>query len=272
MSFTPVIPSAGYAGWAFLGRTLDAQKKAFLADPALKREASYFRDHSHQIGTAQALVADRRLLAVALAAFGLEDDISNRAFLERVLGDGTLRPDALANRLADKRYLDFSRAFGFGDFPVPNTRKSDFADKILAAFEARRFEAAIGQQNANLRLALNAQRELPQIAGRNLSAEGKWFAIMGSPPLRSLVQTAFGLPVSVTGVDIDRQLGIFRQRAEGLLGRSDPAQFSDPAQVERLIRHFLVRADAASGPAAVSPALAILRGSGQPGTILSRYV
>ena len=271
MSFAPVIPAGGLTGWAFLNRTIVSQKKAFAADPAVQREAAYFRDNIAKARTADDLLADRRLLTVALGAFGLDGDINNRAFLRKILQDGTFEPGALGNRLADKRYLEFSAAFGFGDFPVANTQRSDFADRILKSYETRRFEKAVGGQSDAMRLALNAERELAQIAARPISENGKWFTIFGSPPLRTVFQTAFALPGNVAAIDIDKQLGIFKERAERVFGASDPATFADPRQVEKLIRLFLVRSDVQS-PSAASPALSLLRGGGGAGALLSRLV
>ncbi len=277
MSFTPVVPSGGYGGWSFLNRTMAAQKKAFAADQALLRDEAYFRDRIGSVSTAEDLVADRRLLSVALTAFGLEGDINNKAFLKKILTDGTFDPAALGNRLADKRYLEFSRAFGFGDFPIPNTKKSDFPDKILSAFEARKFETAVGAANGDMRLALNARRELAAIATKTLSPDGKWFTALGSPPLRSVLQTAFGLPPSFAGVDIDKQLTILKDRAEKLLGSPDISQFNDPEKAEKLIRLFLVRSQAQSNPAVGNAtAVSLLRQGKQKGGLsaafLSRYV
>lgn len=277
MTFTPVVPSGGYGGWSFLNRTMAAQRKAFAADPALQRDAAYFRDRIGSISTAADLVADRRLLSVALSAFGLEGDINNKAFLKKILTDGTFDPGALGNRLADKRYLDFSRAFGFGDFPIPNTKRSDFPDKILSAYEARKFETAVGTANGDMRLAMNARRELATIAARTLSPDGKWFTALGSPPLRSVLQTGFGLPPSFAGVDIDKQLTVLKDRAEKLLGSPDISQFTDPDKAEKLIRLFLVRSQAQSNPFAdTAPALSLLGrinpNAGISAALLSRYV
>ncbi len=163
MTFAPVIVSGGVAGWSFLTWTFESQRAAFAQDPAIRREVDYFRAEIGKVRTAEALVADRRLLRVALTAFGLEADINSRAFVQKVLEGGVLKPEALANRLADKRYSDFARAFGFGDMPVPNTALSDFADRILARSEARRFETAVGERDGTMRLALNARRELPDL-------------------------------------------------------------------------------------------------------------
>ncbi len=277
MSFAPVVPSGGYGAWSLLNRTMAAQKKAFAADPALQRDEAYFRDRIGQISTAEDLIADRRLLSVALTAYGLEGDIKNKAFLKKILTDGTFDPSALGNRLADKRYLEFSAAFGFGDFPVPNTQRSDFADKILTAYQTRKFEAAVGSANGDMRLALNARRELGAIAVKTLSPDGKWFTALGSPPLRSVLQTAFGLPSSFAGADIDKQLAVLKTRAESLFGSPDVSQFKDPEKAEKLIRLFLVRSQAQSGVINTnSTALSLLDRSrqreGLSPAVLSRYV
>lgn len=270
MTFTPVLPSGGYSGWSFLTRTLAAQKQAFVTDPAIQRDEDYFRDKIGKIDTAEKLVGDRRLLSVALAAYGLEGDANNTYFIKKVLEDGTLKPEALANKLADKRYLEFSKAFGFGDFPKPNTLKSDFPTKILTAFEARKFEAAIGEKDGDMRLAMNAQRELSTLANRKISETGKWFTALGSPPLRTVLQTALGLPQSFVGLDLDRQVQVLRERSERLIGSPDVSQFSDPANVEKLVRLFLVRSQS-QGDSATSPALTLLQRGGSSG-VLSRYV
>lgn len=275
MSYAPVVPLGGYAGWGFLTRTREAQKEAFTASATVQREEAYFREKIGGIFTAEELVADRRLLSVALGAFGLEADIDNRYFIRKVLEDGTLGTDALSSKLADKRYAEFSKAFGFGDYAVPRTKLSDFADTILASYEARAFEAAVGAQNDDMRLALNAERELAKIAGRSNSDDAKWYQVMGSAPLREVFQTALGLPSSFAALDLDQQLGTFRDKAERVLGAPEISQFSDPSKVEGLIRVFLVRAEAQSGANIYSPqsmALTLLQSSGSGGALLSRLV
>ena len=94
MSFSPVVPSGGYAGWTFLKRTQDRQQAALQADPVFKRDEAYFRAKIGSVTSAEQLVSDRRLLKVALGAFGLDADINNKFFLRKVLEDGTLSTDA----------------------------------------------------------------------------------------------------------------------------------------------------------------------------------
>ena len=247
MNYTPAIPLGGYAGWAFLKRTMPAQTAAFAGSSGIKRDEDYFRAKIGTIDTAEQLVSDRRLLRVALGAFGLDNDINNRFFIRKVLEEGTLKTGTLANRLADKQYQKLSATFGFGDFATPSTKISTFADKILVAYQARQFEVAVGAQNPDMRLALNLQRELPVIAARSGSTEtAKWFTVMGNAGLRRVFEKALGLPAGLGALDLDQQLGTFKEKARAQLGSDAIAQFSDPAAVDGLLRRFLLRSEADS--------------------------
>ncbi len=243
MTFAPVLPVGGYAGWTFLKRTMATQTATFNAQPALKRDEAYFRSKIAGIDTAAQLVADPRLLRVALGAFGLEADMPNKAFIRKVLEDGTLKPDALANKLADKRYQKLAVAFGFGDLSVPRNKISDFPDKMLAAYKERQFAVAVGQQDGNMRLALNLGDELSDLARSGMSEQAKWFSVIGSTPLRSVFEKAFGLPASFGALDVDKQVEILKTRARSVFGDETVGQFINAEKQEKLIRQFLVRAD-----------------------------
>lgn len=263
MTYSPVIPLGGYAGWQFLNRTIEDQSQAMADTPAQARDMAYFRENIGKVDSAEALVKDFRLLRVSLTAFGLQDDLPNKAFVQRILEDGTTSDDALSNRLADKRYRTFAQAFGFGTGLPPLTRSPGFADKILDRFQDLSFEQAVGEVNGDMRLALNAARELPEIAAGGGSEATLWFRVMGNTPLRSVLETAFGLPGSVGSLDLDRQLEIFQDRADSVLGSQSITQFTDPEKVDNLIRVYLARSQAAAFNAATSSAsiaLTLLQG------------
>ncbi len=248
MTFSPALPLSGVGGWAFLKRTAPAQQAAYSAQPQIKRDEDYFRANIARINSAEDLVKDRRLLRVALAAFGLDADINNKAFIRKVLSDGTLKEGTLANRLADKQYQKLSAAFGFGDFSTPRNKVSDFADKVLSLSRRRGFEAAVGEQNGDLRLAMNLERELPALASKPGSEDLLWLTVMGNQPLRQVFQRALGLPASFASIDLDRQLATLKDRAERTFGSASIRQFSDPKKVEDLIRQFLVRSETGNAP------------------------
>lgn len=254
MSFRPLILVSGYAGWTFLSRTRPRQQDAFAASERIRREAAYFEANIRTVKTAADLVSNHRLLAVALGAFGLDSDIGNRFFIRKVLEEGTLDPKSLANRLVDKRYRAFARAFGFGDHDPPNTILSDFGRRMTDLYKARQFEAAVAEQDAALGLALHLDRSLPDIARSETTSDARWYLVMGQPQLRQVIQTALGLPSSLVSLPLDRQLSEFKARTQEVFGDQEIAQFADPERREKLLRLYLARASGAGGSALVAEA------------------
>ena len=246
MTFQPVLPLSGLPGWVFLNSTLDKQMDAFNAAPLLIRDTDYFEAKIDQITTAEELVSDRRLLRVALGAFNLQDDIDNRFLIRKILEGGVENDDALANRLSDERYKLLASAFGFGDGGTPNTQDTGFGAEMTTRFRQRAFEVAVGEQDQSLRLAMNAQRELAEIAANDDNEDTKWFRIMGTPPLRKLFETALGLPDSFAQLDLDRQLDIFKEGATNRLNIQSLSDLTQDNLREDVIRKFLLRDQIAS--------------------------
>lgn len=267
MTFQPVAPFGGIAGWSFLERTRARQEAVFQKTPLVARAAGDFEARIGSIRTAEDLVGDRALLRVALGAFGLDNDLGNRFFIRKILEDGTTSRSALANRLADKRYLAFAEAFGYGDRPGGNVARAGFGADIAARFRERQFEIAVGETNPDMRLALGLGRDLSAIAERPVSNDGRWFAMMASPPLRAVFERALRLPTEIGRIDIDRQLAVFKERAESRLGTSDFAAFAEPEGQDRLRRAFLSAPESNGVPTSVrgSGALALLTASASGG-------
>lgn len=247
MAFAPVVPLGGLAGLRFVERTFDRQIETFGRSPEIQREIDHFLAHAGEAKTAEALVADRRLLRVALGAFGLEDEVDKRAFVRRVLEEGVLDPKALANRLADPAWKKLARTLGYGDFGgflgLESVRQ-DLAER----FRLRQFERAVGDADVNLRLALNFKREITEIAVSSGTGRAAWLKLLGSQPLRRVVEGAFGLPAGFAGLEIDRQVGVLEERTQRLFGGATPTVFTSAENVDAVLRRFLARAEAASGP------------------------
>ncbi len=261
--FQPIVPDVGLAGWRFLQRTYDTQFETFSKNTDLQRDTEYFLENIGEITTAEALVRDRRLLTVALGAFGLQDDINNSFFIQKVLEEGSVNEDALAVRFSDPRYQELSQAFGFGPGEFLKTGQTLFAEAIVSRFQTNSFEVAAGQQNDAMRIALFAQRELEEVAVMDGSVNTKWFTIMGDPPLRQLFEKALGLPASVGQIDIDQQLGIFKERSQSVFGSDDPALFADPDVRDDAITKFILRDQLSAfggGQSSTSIALTLLSG------------
>lgn len=254
MTFAVTLPLSGYAGWTFLQRTRARQEAALAADPAQQRAEAYFRDRIGTVKTADQLVKDRRLMQVALGAFGLSDDLGKTYFIRKVLADGTGDKTDLANRLSDKRYSELSKSFQF-DKATPATQASGFADTIVKAYRSQKFQEAVGTANESMRLALFAEEQLPQLAEKSVSDAAKWYSVIGSTALSKVFQGAFGLPSSFATIDVDLQVTMLERKAKQVLGTSSPTQFTDGAKVEKLIKLFLLRSGgtgAAQGSAALN--------------------
>jgi hypothetical protein len=258
MSFQPVLPLGGFSGWQFLKANLETQQARFAEAPAQGRDREYFKENIGSVTSAEELVSDYRLLKVALSAYGLSDDLPNRAYMEKVLSDGVDSDDALSNRLADKRYRAFSEAFGFGSTLPPRTQSPGFADRVLAKFDVQAFEVAVGEQDDDLRLALTATRQVPEIAASTTNDSTAWLSVLGNPPLRAVFEIAFSLPASVGTLDLDRQLDMFRSGAERVLGSSEFSTLAEPDVVDDLVRAFTLQSQLAAGPSFLTPGASAL--------------
>ncbi|MDT8345247.1 MAG: DUF1217 domain-containing protein [Thermohalobaculum sp.] len=267
MPFPPAIPAGGLVGFRFLTRTFEAQFAQFSRSPDIEREVQDFIARAGEIASAEELVQDTRLLRVALGAFGLEDEIGKRAFIRRILEQGTTEPEAFANRLANPVWREFSAALGFGD--LGSTLGSESVRRDLAQqFRVRQFERSVGEVDVDLRLALNFKREIGQFAAGSGSDAAIWFRILGSPPVRQVIEGVFALPGSFGQLDLDAQREILESRAQRLFGDSSPRVFADPAVADRAVQRFLLNAQIAAGAVNASPgstALTLLTSGGLGG-------
>lgn len=241
MSYQPVVPLGGLVGWSFLNRTLDTQTATFNSGAQITRDTEYFEKTIASIKTAEDLVSDRRLLRVALGAFGLDDDLNSRALIQQVLEGGTQKKGALATRMADDRYRDFSDAFGFGNATGRRTANPGFGAEITDRFRRVQFEVAVGNQDESLRLAMDAQRNFADIAQQKGTDDVRWLKIMGNPPMRKLFETALGLPDSFGQIDLDMQVEIFSERASRQLDLNDLTELADTDVQDAIIERFLLR-------------------------------
>lgn len=256
----PAIGAGGLAGWRLLQRTTGQQLATLARDPQVARESARFEAGAAKAASAEALVGDYQMLKVALTAFGLEADLPNKAFLRKVLESDLADPKSLANRLTDKRYRQFADAFGLGAGALrPKPRA--VAQRVTGLYLKREFERRVGEADPNLRLAMNAERELAAIAARPSSDRTRWFEVMGTPPLRQVMEGALGLPKETVRLPIDAQAEVFAEAASRRFGIGSFADLQAPGTLGRLLEAFLARAGApamATGP--YSSALTILRG------------
>lgn len=245
--FQPAIIGTGITAWRILQSTYDRQVEVFSKSPEFKRETDYFAEKIGSVLSAEELVADRTLLKVALGAFGLEEDLNNRFLIRKILEEGTLEDEALANQFTDPRYKEISEAFGFGPGEPQRNLLSGFAAEISERYLANSFEVAAGQQSQSIRTSLYAERVLDEVVTGEGSSAQKWYSIMGQAPLRSLFESALNLPSQFSQIDIEQQLEVFRERSRAVFGSDDPSIFADPEVRDRLIDTYLARSQISEG-------------------------
>ncbi|MGZ3217913.1 DUF1217 domain-containing protein [Paracoccus sp. T5] len=258
MSMPIVIGIGGIAGWKILQRSEARQIQSIAKDPVVQRSTTYFRENIARATKAEELVKDYRLLSTALSAFGLEGDIANKAFIRKVLESDPADKKSLVNRLADKRYLRLAEAFGYGGAKP----REGLADTVGQAFVQREYERRVGEGDETMRLALNARRELGQLAGRSSSDRTLWFEVLGNPPLRKVFEGAFGFSESYGRLPIDRQVEEFTRASERILGSASFKDLTQPQTVDRLVQNYMSRSQLTVSPVPnrYSAALTLLSG------------
>lgn len=256
MTYQILIGSGGLSGWNILKRTAEQQKQMLAKDPVVLRSTQYVRENIAKITSAQDLVSDYRMLSVALGAFGLESDIGSKAFIRKILESDRDETSSLVNRLSDKRYLRLANALAL-DEGNGTVAAAGFGDRLNKLFLEREFERRVGEGDQNLRLALNAQRELQSFASRTASEATLWYEVMGNPPLRKVFETAFGFGSNYGKLPIDRQLQEFTKRAEAVFGSSSFKVIATEKGVDKLVQTFLLRSQVAEGAGQNSYSIAL---------------
>lgn len=272
----------GLAAWKTVQRIEPQQIEAVARDPIVLRATTYFQENIGRAGQAEDLVKDYRLMSTALSAFGLEGDIANKAFIQKVLESDLADEKSLVNRLADKRYLRLAEAFGYGAPKppadaaagddaaadadpelAPAAADADLAQTVSTAFVQREFERRIGMSDENLRLALNARREVQRFGERDSTDRTLWYEIIGNTPLRKVFQGAFGFPDSYGQMPVERQLEEYIRASERVLGTASFKEIATPEAIDKLVQTFMIRSQLTAMPATnrYSAALTLLTGN-----------
>lgn len=265
MPFSPVLPLTGLAGFRFLESTQDRQVEFFNKSPDVQREIDYFLEKAPNVNSSEQLVTDRRLLGVVLGAFGLDEDIDKAAFIRKVIDEGTFDDRSFANRLVDPAYREMSAFLGFGDvgglLVFENTRTN-----IVARYQERQFELAVGEVDLDMRLALNFKREASELAVSGVNERTGWLQLLGSPPLRQVVEAALNLPSQFASIDLDQQVDEIQDRASKIFGFDNPSALSDSKILSEFVDRFLLQQQVRNGGAVAtssgSVALSLLSASG----------
>lgn len=265
MPFAPAIPFSGLTGLRFIERTFDRQFETFNKSPDVQREIDNFLEKAGSITSVEELTGDRRLLGVVLGAFGLDDDINKGAFIRKVLEEGATDDRAFANRLVEPAYREMAGFLGF-DIPGGTLLFEGTRTEIVERYRERQFELSVGEIDLDMRLAMNFKREAERVASADISDKVGWLRMLGSTPMRRVVEAGLNLPAQFALIDIDQQVEEVEDRARALFGTKSPKAFLDPENIDKMIERFMlnqqIRNGGISSNTPGSTALTLLQSSG----------
>jgi hypothetical protein len=193
------------------------------SQPTVQRDTDYYLANIGKVKTVDDFVKDTRLFNYAMKAYGLGDMAYAKAFMVKALKEGVEADDSFANKLSDKRYADFVKAFNFEAYGDTATLYPAAQQDTVDKYMRQTLEENAGKTNEGVRLALYFDRKAPEITS--------WYDVLADTALASVVRTALGLPDSFASADIDKQAQLFEQKL-------DIADFTDPAKLSKFLTRF----------------------------------
>jgi hypothetical protein len=121
-----------YLSYQLITRDIPKSISRIEKQPTVDRETKYYLENITKVTSVEEFVNNDRLFKYAMKAFGLGEMDYAKAFMIKALKEGVRDPDSFANKLTDKRYAEFVKAFNFeklgGSATVYNPAQKDVPD------------------------------------------------------------------------------------------------------------------------------------------------
>ncbi|HEU4987629.1 MAG TPA: DUF1217 domain-containing protein, partial [Rhizobiaceae bacterium] len=102
-----------YLSYQLITRDISKSMSRIQSQPMIQRETEYYLANIGKVKSIEEFVNDDRLFRYAMKAHGLEDMAYAKAFMVKALEEGVSDPESFANKLTDKRYAEFVKAYNF---------------------------------------------------------------------------------------------------------------------------------------------------------------
>ncbi|MGA2491673.1 MAG: DUF1217 domain-containing protein [Roseiarcus sp.] len=229
-------------------------QKMVGSEPSVKTATAYYAANIGKVKSISDLVGNYRLLSYALTAYGLGDQVNNKALVTKVLqggvtnADGTTNYKALANKLANANWAKFATAFSYLTSGASATSKtiSAAASTTESAYTEQTLESQQGKQDVGVQLALYFQRVAPTIKSA--------YSVLGDKNLLEAFQTIFGVTINTYG-NIDTNASIISK----LMPMSD---LTDATKVKQLTARFTAQYTLLYGPGGANASSPLTANSG----------
>ena len=213
---------------------LSRYQKLETQKTSVKTATDYYQANIGKVTSADQLISNYRLLSYALQAYGLGDQINNKALIKKVLEQGATKANALANTLPNANWKRFATAFNFSATATsaPNSKTS--VATTVTGYDEQQLEADQGASNPGVQLALYFQRVAPTVK------DG--YSVLADKNLLQVVQTIFNLPPTASAAQLDKEAVA--------IGKLAPVKdLQDPAKLKKLVERFTATYDSKYGPA-----------------------
>lgn len=237
---------------ASFGSDVSAAKKELI-----RKETETYLGAIGQVTSLDDFLADRKTVAYALKAYGLDDESLSDRDLKRLFTSDLGDPKSFANTKGDKRYVDLVSAFNFtpSGTILREAEGAQSGAKLLSTqnkFLLQTMESQVGEQSEGARLALYFLRKAPDVTTA--------YGILADKALFEVVRTALGLPAGIANMPIESQ-------AKLLESKIDFEDFQDARKLDKFIVRFSSIYDSQNS-AATSPILALFGNSAGSNGIL----
>jgi hypothetical protein len=224
-----------------VANNLARYQKVETNKPANKLASAYYQANIGKVKTIDQFVGNYRLLSYALQAYGLGDQVNNKALITKVLQQGTSTSKALANTLPNGNWKKFAAAYNFSAKGNAAPSSTASVSTTKADYIEQQLEGDQGAANTGVGLALYFARVAPSLTNS--------MQILADKNLLEVAQTIFNLPSTASAAQIDKQAKMI----EKLMPIKD---LQDPKKLKSLVQRFTAAYDVtygAGGTGASSP-------------------
>lgn len=188
-----------YVSYQLIARDIPKSLARIEQQPMVERETKYYEENITKVTSIEDFVNNDRLFKYAMKAAGLQDMDYAKAFMIKALKEGVSDPDSFANKLTDKRYAEFVKAFNFAKLGGSATSYNGAQDDVPRNFA---LQVNLGVSNVNFAFTDSETSYYLSNIGDVKSVDD----LMGDQRLLDYAMATFGLDAETETPETVRQM------------------------------------------------------------------
>lgn len=216
----------------------------------VQKDIEFVREEMAKIESIDDFMGNYRLLEKVLTAYGLEEEIAKRGYIERILTSDMGDKKSLVNVVSDDRYREMA-----SDLLFSTGFAAAKADSTLQKIEDKLIKVGVEKQLNDLAPGVRQAIRFKETAEKG--SIKNTFDLIANPILKEVIFGARNYPDILKAANVDAL-------AKTIEKTVDIDRFDDPKYVDKIIRQYLAVQDASGasapgGPA--SPQASLLQGA-----------